>query len=239
MRVVIPVMDKSEAIAATFLKKRFGGNLVYEPIPNSTPDFLLNDRFAIEVTTLFQYTESSEPPYNDAVAIHKLVQTSLDGSGKASHEAGWYLIIEFNRPLNFKKLRRELPRAFLTTNISTISEGQVLYEEHGVQIRALHPRPENKAGHSIGVFIDGDSGGQVAPEMKRAFDKSLERKNSNAQAHRGDYSEWWLVLIDRISLTIAAEEFQSLYTRNNYQHIFDRIFLLHPEDEDCFFELTL
>ena len=80
----------------------------------------------------------------------------------------------------------------------------------------------------LGANMDEDSGGWVMAELERNLRLCIAEKEKKIEPFRSRYTEWWLVLEDRIDFGLDAEDrlrFKSEVIPR-IKHTFDRLVLL-------------
>src|SRR5215471_10027052 len=80
-------MNKDESIAETFLKSLGLGTVTYEPDGNIPPDFLLDNRIAVEVRRLNENLNVGgqiQGLESEDISLGKVIRAALDGLGAGS-----------------------------------------------------------------------------------------------------------------------------------------------------------
>jgi hypothetical protein len=106
-------VDTAEKHVAEFLRRR-GHTFSHEPDGNIPPDFLVDDRIAVEVQRLIQ-TETGRTTTLAETAIplwRSLKKLTLE-LGPPTDGVSWCLYYRFRRPIGLKKLKRDLKRQLL------------------------------------------------------------------------------------------------------------------------------
>ena len=98
-------MDSSEKVVFAYLSHQGFKDVVYEPDGNVPPDFLIDDRIAIEVRRLNQNEQTASGVRGlEEVAkplwprVNQLVQSLEPPTAGAS----WYVFYRFRRPVQWK-----------------------------------------------------------------------------------------------------------------------------------------
>jgi hypothetical protein len=232
-------MKPEEVYAEDYLKKLGVGAVEYEPIPNETPDFLVNGRIAVEVRRLnenlppkaggkLQGLEQADIPLGQRVrALLKTYGAPVTTSGVVSYR--------FARPVDWKAIE---PR--MRAELDQFQDGPAQKAIH----RQLSPSfwfsiypvsmplPDRFRLHVTG---DEDSGGMLIELIKRNLELVVPEKEAKISKNRHLYPTWWLLLVDTIGLGDDPDEQAALRSAFTYKHSFDKIIIVGPSGG---FELT-
>jgi len=226
-------MDRSEDIAEGFLRLKGFKSIRFEPDGNIPPDFLVDDRIAVEVRRLNQNEPGALSPKGlEEVQIPLVmrIQRLLNDHSKTSTRS-WWVAVRFSRPVvRWSTLRPSIKAALTDILNGTLSERS----EHEVAPRfrmEFLPAPDEKEwAFHLGAFSDHDSGGWVLGELERNLRLCIAEKEAKVARYRHRYPEWWLVLIDQIAYGLSRhdqEEFRKLFS---FEHQWDRIYLVGALD---------
>ncbi len=146
----------------------------------------------------------------------------------------WFVSYSFQRLLpSSKKLRAAIlkslegfPESFSTRDIGSIQLHQnfkLLFAEAGVPLDQKF---------ELGGYCDLDSGGWVQSELIRNVQLCMDEKAGKIKAIEGLYDEWWLVLVDHVSLAIVPSLLDGEFLKRHVtiQKIWDKVVLLSPSD---------
>ncbi len=222
-------MDQSEKIAHDYFSHQGFRQIVFEPEGKKTPDFLLDGRIAVEVRRLNQnccYNETSlEGIESLAITTARNLKNVLDSFGPAPGDCSWFVDIRFSRPQeeSWKVLNRKVCselKLFLDAPDQK-QTWRMVNRNFGLR---LEPAPSARPKlFSLGAVFDLDSGGWVTPELERNLKICIDEKTAKVASIRHKYDEWWLVLVDHISLATG----ENLMVP---PHDWDRIILINPFD---------
>jgi hypothetical protein len=230
-------MDESELVAEKYIMHLGYNKPIFEPEGQSTPpDFLVDNRIAVEVRRLNQSEESSLPGQRRgleevAIPLWKCVERLLPSLGPPTGQVSWYIHVKFDRPVPERRLLEDAIRTTLETfrdspvqNPTTIR----LFKTFELEIfRAGRAYPQYFV---MGGKSDDDAGGWVIEELERNLRICIDEKTAKVSGIRAKYSEWWLLLVDRINY--GQEE-----TIQVPPHDWDKIILINPHDHRQAFEL--
>ena len=196
-----------EMIARDYLESLCLGDLIYEPDGNQTPDFVIGGRIAVEVRRLNRHVDTPTGPRpleKDEYAILALVTNVLRSFGPPREGRSWFLSYEYQRPLPpYRVIERSLIAAL---------EDFLKYPDLPWQSRQLTDHFEislMRAGNSydqifmLGGHMDLNTSGFVIPDLIKNIHICSAEKMKKISRVKARYSEWWLVLIDRVSFVIC------------------------------------
>lgn len=223
-------MNRDEAIAEAYLRMLDMGDVVYEPDGNVTPDFLVGGSIAVEVRRLNQHVMVDGAPQGLEVAeagILKYVTRLLPTLGRPVSGRSWWVSFHFRRPLDWKKLKKDIRKALTEVVLSDDRQTLRLRRNFEMDVApALHPHPTRFV---LGGYSDFEAGGVVGSEIIRNASLCIAEKSRKVAGVRDRHPEWWLLLVDRIGPQLNAFERHGLL-----EHIdadgWDRVMLLDPDD---------
>jgi len=232
-------MDASEKLVESYLKGIFS-DVRYEPDGNVPPDFLADNRVAVEVRRLNQNHDDGGgkgPRGLEETAIPILcrVRDYLTGLGPARASGqSWYVSYRFGRPMPaWKELERELDSIlvpFMAKNNPQPFEKRLnLTSEFSIKVfRASGAKP---TFFRLSDYSDQQSGGWVISELETNLQHCIKDKTTKIQKYRHRYDEWWLVLPDHISFALDDLE-REFFVDQVALHLggFDKVILLDPRD---------
>jgi hypothetical protein len=109
-------VDAAEKHVAEFLRRR-GHSFSHEPDGNIPPDFVVDDRIAVEVERLIKYHESEietgRTIAETAIPLWLYIEQLTLELGPPTHDASWDLSYSIRRPIDWRKLKRDLKQQLL------------------------------------------------------------------------------------------------------------------------------
>jgi hypothetical protein len=225
-------MDIAEKHVEKYLKCSGFSTVVYEPDGNVPPDFLADDRVAVEVRRLNQKFDDGTntrgleevriPLWNN---VKKLVESLGVPQGNS-----YYVFLRFSRPVGrWKTLKPVLARqlkalqATPPTKITKIVAGNVQLE--------IRPAPKPMKTHFVLIGqSDEQSGGWIVEEINKNLQHCVQEKTEKIKAFKAKYPEWWLVLPDLIGYGLDAFDKEELRKQLSFAHTWDKIILLDPNN---------
>ncbi len=198
-------MKKADRFAYEYLVHRGFADIAYEPDGrDTTPDFLVDGRIAVEARRLNQNEEFAgeyrgleevSVPLN--ALVRKVIALTLV---PPSARESWFVSYSFKRPLPArKKLERSIAvalRAFSNQSNHQPEKCPVManFKLEFHRASSVHP-----TFFVFGGCGDSDAGGFVMGETVRNLRICMAEKTRKVAKARSRYLEWWLVLEDRIS----------------------------------------
>jgi hypothetical protein len=231
-------MDTAEKHVAEFLCRR-GHSFKHEPDGNIPPDFLVDDFIAVEVQRLSQTeTGRTTTHLKTAIQLRRYVNKLALELGRPTHGASWTLNYSFRRPINLKKLKRDLKR-----QLRAFRDGGT-HQETCLKIGnnfKLEIRQAPRARETFFVVLrcsDQDAGGFWFDEIKRSATICIANKTRKIEGCRSKYSVWWLVLVDFIAYGLGDLDVQQFKSQVSVPHSgWDKVIVLSPDDPTRFFEI--
>ncbi|MCF8504084.1 MAG: hypothetical protein K9G59_04155 [Caulobacter sp.] len=223
-------MDRSEQLALEYLQSLGLGDIIYEPDGQTTPDFVIDGRIAVEVRRLNQNFETPNGHTGLEVVeapILRFVETLLPRYGPAPEGRGWWISYDFRRPVDWKAVKSALPKALAEFKAAPSPSGA---DMHLTGTFKLEIRPAGIAVEHLfmlGGYADYDAGGFVAGEIIRNLNLCVAEKAAKISHRYAHYAEWWLVLPDYIGPDLNSEERSSIGQHVNLQ-AFSCVILIHP-----------
>lgn len=226
-------MDRTETIAREYLETLSFDSIVYEPDGNIPPDFLADNKIAIEVTRLDQHVshngkhrglqETGQPLWDSLEKILKEFDTFYSGRS-------YFVFLRYRRPIQkLKTLRpklREVLNTFLANPLCGIEQEYKVTET--VSLQFIQASFQEESTYIMGGASDFNSGGFVISELKRNLQICLDKKTNLINRHRSKYLEWWLILADTIGYGLNE------YNRTQFREIvfiennWDKVILINP-----------
>jgi hypothetical protein len=231
-------VDTAEKHVAEFLRRR-GHTFSHEPDGNIPPDFLVDDRIAVEVQRLIQ-TETGRTTTLAETAIplwRSLKKLTLE-LGPPTDGVSWCLYYRFRRPIGLKKLKRDLKRQLLAFRDGGSHHKTILNVGDNFK---LEIRPAPRARKTFFVMLgssDQDGGGFLFDEIKRSATICIAGKTGKIKKYRAKYSVWWLVLVDFIANGLDDLDVRQFKSQVSIPHSgCDKVIVLSPGDPTRFFEI--
>lgn len=228
-------MDDSERIAYEYLSSRGFEHPDYEPDGRVPPDFLVDGRIAVEVRRLNQMHKSGgETRGLEQIqrSLAEKVPALLKDLGPSTEGASWFVFLSFKRPLPaWRRLRARLCEELQAFTQDADRGSAAIRVEQNLTIHLHRASRAHNEFFVFGGYCDRDAGGWVMSELERNMAICIREKAAKISPFRARYSEWWLMLIDRIAYAgIHGAEVVTLRSRLHGLADWDRVLLVNPVD---------
>ncbi len=234
-------MNLEEKIASRYLCAKKLGVVVYEPYPNSPPDFLVDGRIAVEVRRLNQNEvigSRNRGLEEVAIPLGEKLGKLLISLGPPVAGTSWFVTFWFRRPLTLgKPLRMALLRR-LEAFLAGKEVGARIPISDNLWIWLDRAGSVQKHCFVMGGCWDRDEGGWLIPELQKNLEICIREKTRKIASVRKKYPEWWLVLIDRIAYgDLDDSDRATIRNWSQGKHDWDKIVLLSPQSATCELEI--
>jgi hypothetical protein len=232
-------MDASEAIAEKLLKQMGFKSVVYEPDGNTPPDFLADDRVAVEVRRLNQSHDSGDGKRGleeASIPLWKKIETLAHSLSSATNES-WFLYFRFSRPVKpWKQLEPALRKAISAFVAQPERNSGRIYTDPSFELDVIRASQPHENYFRMGGSSDRQSGGFIVDEMLANIDYCAEVKLKKITEFRSRYHEWWLVLTDHIGFGLDDHDKNHLLEKAKRPAGWDKIIVVSPSDPTKWFE---
>ena len=245
--------NRSEALAESYLKQL--GFQTVESHPhgrNKTPDFLCDNRIAVEVRKLNLMKGLPDGEYegleNMAIWLdntHKM----LSKFGEPVDGHSWNISYCFERPgivdkddqkKWFSDLKEDIYRALKQFRDAEERKPTTIWLRTDPQFDLIISKAGNVINNQMFIlknYKDKDRGGWLTHETILNIKRSIEIKSSDAlKRPKGNpYPTWWLVLVDHTS-SLKLEEYEKEVLRQeiNYdRNLWEKVVILDCHDGSC------
>jgi hypothetical protein len=236
------IKDECERIAKDHLVSLGFERIVYEPDGSNPPDFLVDDRIAVEVRRLNQ-NELTETGFRGLeeirIPIEWRIRKLLVSLGPAKSNTSWFVGYKLKRPIPpWSQIEPELRRRLevFRDNTSNWEPSRITLDgfELDIFLKAGDPHP---TFFVYGGGSDQDTGGWVFVETQKNLRLCIAEKTLKIARVRHKYPEWWLILVDQVGYGVAQSD-QKLFTEHlGIDHEWDKVILLSPLDPRAAFEV--
>lgn len=230
--------DPTELLAERHLRSRFT-DVIHEPDGNVAPDFLVNQKIAVEVRRLNQNEIVGGKPKGleeSALPLDGRINTLLKSFGPPKSGQSLFVGYSFQRPLEDWKVLEDL----IKKQLEHFEEYPFLeFSEFDItdrfQIKIVPSTIPLKGLFCLGGSADNDSGGWILSEFDRNLKLCIEHKSP--KINREKYDEWWLLLIDHSGHSLSESDRQEFKSFFNFKHSWERIIIVDPLNPINFFEI--
>ena len=224
-------MNDDEKIANEFLSAIGFKNIEYEPNGNIPPDFLVNNKIAIEVRRLNQHTKvyGNEKPLEDIYfkLIPRINNTLKEFEAK-EYDTTLIISISYSRPLKVNKALIKQIKESINKNIATGEKGLKVTINENLEMRFY--RSDFKLSKSIilGTAIDHNAGGFIVSNIYKNLKLAISEKENKINKFYNNFENWWLILIDHISYGLNENDKKQLLALPKLKTTFEKIFIVSP-----------
>jgi hypothetical protein len=225
-------MDATEKLVEAHFVHRGFIDVRYEPDGNVPPDFLVENRIAVEARRLSQIhigdgtTQSLEEA---AIPLFKNIAGLAAESGPPTDGRTWFLHPEFTRPVGrWRPLKRKLRRAMQAFSPDSRSGWTILYSQPGFTLEAFPASTARSRRFLMAGYGDLESGGWMIAELEKSIRHCVSEKWDKVARFRCKYPEWWLALVDHIGYTFDDFDRAVFREQLSIKHDWDRIVLVDP-----------
>jgi glutamyl-tRNA synthetase len=237
------LMNDSEMIAYSYLVGKGFQTIRFEPHGKRTPDFLVNDRVAIEVRRLNQHHSHegiSRGLEEVSIPLQMRLRQLFLSFGPPNRGHSWFVNYRFKRPLpRTNRLIADLRNALqaFEDNLDAPTSGPITLDRN-FEVDLFRASDKHSALFLLGASIDSDTGGWVRPELERNLRIAVQQKAKVVARYHGEYPEWWLILVDRVSHGAwdGSEDFNRALS--DIDHTFSKIILVDESDPPRSLELV-
>jgi hypothetical protein len=231
-------MDDTEKVACLYLTSLGFKKVSYEPEgKKKPPDFVLDDRIAVEVRRLNQnelFSRAGVKPRGleeVAIPVRNNIQRLLPSLGPPTANVSWYVDIKFGRPVpKWNRVKAVLTQHLKDFQDSPVQNPITIRLFDNFVLKLFRAGPIYPDYFVMGGGTDRDSGGWVVPELERNLKICIDDKTAKISGIRMKYPEWWLLLVDHINHGGEA-------AIRIPPHDWDKIILISPHDHRRAFEL--
>lgn len=237
-------MDSTEEQVKKYLCKCGFTNIVYEPDGNIPPDFLVNNKIAIEVSRLnihYENQENRQKPYAHEQYFPKVwqgLEQILKEFVSASNSESWYVMFSLAHPFNswatIKNGVRDVLKHFKESERLPHTTYRI---QNSLEISFLKCGTESKSFYVMGGGSEDEMGCLVISKISRNLKIIVEKKEHKVSTYRYKYSKWWLILVDLISYgNLDSHDLEQFHTLPKIESNWDRILVISPHDSYLVFE---
>jgi|SRR6266849_2415280 len=236
-------MNDSERLAREYLLYLGFKSVIYEPNGNIPPDFLADDKIAVEVRRLNQ----NEPTASGfrgleetSIPLQMKISKLLIELGPATADESWFVTYRVERPIPaWNLLKPALCQCLQTFRDSPRNNrsATTITIDTTFELKLLRASDRHPTFFVLGGYSDNDTGGWILGEIQKNLRLCVEEKTQKIAAVRNKYSEWWLILEDRIGYGVDACD-RALFCKSlRFEHGWDKLILLIPFDHRAAFEI--
>lgn len=234
-------MDATDKLVNKFLAHLGYKKVVYEPDGNVPPDFLVEDRIAVEVRRLNQSHDTGTTVQGleeVAIPLWRKVEALALSLGPPTHAVSWFVYFRFSRPVEHWKTLKPKLEAALQAFKSAPTHGRTrLSLAPGFELEIFPAASLHPTFYLMGGRSDDQSGGLLIEEVEKNLKICIDDKTQKIQNFKAKYPEWWLVLVDHIAYGLDQFDVQQLKAHTSVSHTWDRVIVIDPNNPTRSFEV--
>lgn len=209
----------------------------YEPIPNSTPDFLiLPEKIAVEVRRLNYNFPAESKPFEGIEKLSSIILPKLEALFKKfslkPFKNSAFVSVHFARPLVVTPKLIRIIKSNLESylpNLQNIEQKKDLKITDNLFLNVWPVFDKFESPYVFGGIFDHDHGGLILADIYRNLLIVKKEKEEKIASHFENYSKWWLMLIDRIGYGLKDNEIEQLSSLNITSVYFEKIVFVNPD----------
>ena len=244
-------MNLDESIAHDMLSAIGYTNIQHEPDGNNPPDFLVDNRIAVEVRRLNEnFFNSSKPEGLEQLhlAIDRFFTKEINRGERNNENANWVIEVFYQRPLHLNRSKKRDVKNWLSDfKWGRTKERKKTFESNDghLSVQLIPVQSSSRKFFIPGVFVDYDSGGWVSEVLKENLEFCINEKEEKIYRVKDRYETWFLILIDYIGFLYAPpideikeslDEFLSKYDLSASE--FSQIILVDPGNHGNYYSLS-
>jgi len=230
--------NKDEKRVQKYLQTLNPNTLEYEPLGNVTPDFLIDEKTAVEVRRLNRnHIDGENLPNieNFEIPLIKNIKKIINSFESKPYKNSAYVSITLNKPveLNNKKNITKRVKKVLKKHAKSIAKTKSYKISGYLEITFT---PTDKKSHIY--FFSGCNNDffWIVHELRKNIQTVIDEKNRKIKKNYHLYEEWWLILVDSIIYGLDEEDFEELKNIKLKKKKFSKVMILSPKGEFKTFE---
>jgi len=220
--------NKDESRAKKYLQTLGYKDLTHEPLGNVTPDFLIDNKIAVEVRRLNRNHIDNENRIsieNLEIVLVKKIKKFLKTFHSKNHTHSVNISIHFEETFlikNLHKIIKKIKRK-LSKHAKHPEKHRIYFITESIQIICTPKDPQKE----IYQFSDCNNDEfWISNKLLSKIQENIIEKNEKISENFKIYPEWWLVLVDSIIYSLDEEDFLRLQTLHPKKYKFSKIIIL-------------
>ncbi|WP_339887987.1 hypothetical protein [uncultured Flavobacterium sp.] len=218
-------MKIEEKIAETYFKSIGYKNIVFEPKGNRTPDFVIDDKIAVEVRRLNQF-HNGNPIEKVRHSLLPKIINQIESFGNGEHKKSAYFGIRYSRPINYNKIIKQKINFILETHSLTMEFKKEYQINENLELKIFPSNKKFDIQYHFGTCVDFNEGGFVLGNILDSLKVIIPVKAEQIEEYKSEYKTWWLALIDNIGNGLSETEFDQLRESIDFDLNFDKVFII-------------
>lgn len=231
-------VNKDEVRAKKYLQTLEYKEVVYEPLGNVTPDFLLDNKIAVEVRRLnrnYINSEQSLSVENFEIPLVKNIKKIINIFESQAFTSSAYVSVTISKPLNIDSKTKVIKKIkkILKSHTRQVSVSKS-YQISDYLKLTFTPTGKKQTQYIFSACNENSS--WIIDELQKNLQLVINEKNKKIENNFKLYSEWWLVLVDSIIYGLDSEDFEKLQKIKLQKYRFSKVIILSPKGDFKAFE---
>ncbi|MFA9190786.1 hypothetical protein AAGV28_05320 [Flavobacterium sp. FZUC8N2.13] len=218
-------MKREEKTVETYFKSIGFQNIVFEPKGNRTPDFVIDEKIAIEVRRLNQFYNGIPIEKVKHNLLPKII-SQIEAFKKESYSKSAFVGIRYTRPINYNKKIKDLINAILENHSSIMETSKKYKINDNLELEIFPSDKKLDTQYHFGSSIDFNEGGFVLANIYNSLKIIIPEKSKQIENYKSEYKTWWLALVDNIGNGLSQTEFSQLREIIDFNLYFDKVFII-------------
>jgi hypothetical protein len=223
-------VDAAEGHAENFLRGRCHTIVHWPDGRNNPPDFLADNRIAVEVMRLNHRRGTG----TEAIPLWRGVKKLALSLGEPTHGASWPLYFRFSRPIVWKTLRPKLKQKLVCFRNSGTHQRKTLELGNEITVEIYQPIDSCKTFYVL--LGHNQFGGFLFEEIKRDIVICINKKTAQIKKFKAKYPEWWLVLVD-LTYGLDCLDIKQFRAQVSIPYSWTKVIVLDARDPTRVFEI--
>ncbi len=223
-------MKFEERIANEYFKFKKYDKIIFEPLGNTPPDFLINNSIAVEVRRLNKFhlgKPLEEIEYNVIPKIEKFISL-FDNNETYGNTTIVFLI--YSRPIKFTEFIKQKILNVLKEYLNNKSIKKEYFISESLSLDFYEHSEKWKTQFEVGGIVDLNKSGFVVKDICDSLKIIINEKERKIKKFKSLYENWWLVLVDFVGYGISTSEVKKIKDGINENKSFKKIILISPTD---------
>lgn len=218
-------MKREEKVVETYFKSIGFQNIIFEPKGNRTPDFVIDDKIAIEVRRLNQFYNGTPIEKVKHNLLPKII-SQIEAFNNENHSKSAFVGIRYSRPINFNKKIKDTINSILEGHSSIMETSQEYKINDNLELNIFPSNEKLNTQYHFGISIDFNEGGFVLANIYNSLKVIIPEKSKQIQKYKSEYQTWWLALVDNIGNGLSKTELSELNKIIDFDLHFNKVFII-------------
>lgn len=226
-------MKREEKIVNHYLESCGFKKIKYEPDGKVPPDFVINDKIAIEVRRLNEnYFKDGRiiGHQEESIRLWDFLTNFLDEYRNENLRMSYWLSIEFGRPIPKLSVFKKLLKIKLDDYFNNTEKEEIIEITPTVKFHIYPKKEEINPNIHLVASLDENSGGAVLKISLSNINHCIQEKTDKIEEFRKNYSEWWLILVDKLIYGLSkSSETDIIKEQIILPEVWKKLIIITPE----------